>query len=145
MQLRGEVRPFIHHVIGDGRHTSLWFDSWLPFGPILPNFEERVIYDSGLSHQAKVASIISNGQWRWPVANSPNLITLKQAIAASMVPQSSASDEVIWVPSGTGKFSTKSAWLAMRTRHSLVTWHKLIWFPYAIPKCGFILYHRGGG
>ena len=28
----------------------------------------------------------------------------------------------------------------MRTRHSLVTWHKIIWFPYAFPKCGFILW-----
>ena len=35
LQLRGEIRPFIHHIIGDGQHTWLWFDSWLPFGPIL--------------------------------------------------------------------------------------------------------------
>ena len=140
MQLRGEVRAFIHHTIGDGRRTWLWFDSWLPSGPILPNFNERVIYDSALPRWAKVASIISNGQWAWPVANSPDLLTLKQAIPDSMVPNMSRCDEVIWSPSGTGKFSTKSAWLALRVRHSLVNWHRLIWFSYAIPKCGFILW-----
>ena len=140
LQLRGEVRAFIHHVISDGRHTWLWFDAWLPFGPILPNFEERVIYDSALSRQAKVASIIINGQWVWPIANSPDLLTLKQAIPDSLVPHPSERDEFTWLPSGTGKFSTKSTWLALCTRHSLVDWHKLVWFPSAIPKCGFILW-----
>ena len=95
MQLRGEVRAFIHHVIGDDQSTWLWFDSWLPFGPILPSFDERVIYDSALSRQARVASIISNGQWAWPIANSPDLLVLKQAIPNSWVPHPSQQDEVI--------------------------------------------------
>ena len=135
LQLRGEIRPFIHHIIGDGRHTWLWFDSWLPFGPILPRFNERVIYDSALARQTRVATIISDGQWVWPIANSPNLLILKQAIPNSMVPHM-----VIWSPSGSGKFTTKTAWHALRVRHSLVTWDKLIWFHYVIPKCGFILW-----
>ena len=133
LQLRGEIHPFIHHIIGDGRHTWLWFDSWLPFGPILPRFNERVIYDSALARQTRVATIISDGQWVWPIANSPNLLILKQAIPNSMVPQPSISDMVIWSPSGSGKFTTKTAWHALRVRHSLVTWDKLIWFHYAIP------------
>ena len=140
LQLRAEVRPFIRHIIGDGRHTSLWFDTWLPFGPILPQFEERVIYDSALLRQAKVASIITNGRWMWPIANSPDLLILKQAIPFTMVPDVSKGDEVIWSYSKSGRYSTNLAWLALRDRHSLVTWHKLIWFPKAIPKCGFILW-----
>ena len=48
LQLREEVRPLIHYSIGNGLHTSLWFDPWLPFGPIVPTFGERIIYDSGL-------------------------------------------------------------------------------------------------
>ena len=61
LQLRAEVRQFIRHIIGDGRNTLLWFDSWLPFGPIIPTFEDRVIYDSALPKQTKVASIIVDG------------------------------------------------------------------------------------
>ena len=140
LQLRSEVCPFIHHIIGDGQHTSLWFDTWFPFGPILPQFEDRVIYDSALSRQANVSSIITNGQWVWPIANSPDLLILKQAIPPTMVPQISQRDEVIWSSSSSGRYSTKIAWTALRDRHSLVTWHKLIWFPKAIPKCGFILW-----
>ena len=138
--MRDRIRPFIYHNIGDGTDTMLWFDNWLPMGPILSNFEERVIYDSGLSRHARVSSIIQNGTWRWLVANSPYLLILKQAIPSSMVPQPSISDEVVWSPAGSGKFSTMSAWLALRVRHGMVNWHKLIWFPYTIPKCGFILW-----
>ena len=114
LQLRGEVRQFIHYVIGDGRHTWLWYDSWLPLGPILPNFEDRVIYVSALTKQARVDSIISNGEWRWPTANSPDLLILKQSIPASMLPRPNRSDEIIWSPAGTRNFSMKSAWLALK-------------------------------
>ena len=119
LQLRVEIRPFIRHIIGDGQHTSLWFDTWLPFGPILPQFEERVIYDSALPRQAKVSSIITNGQWVWPIANSPDLLILKQAIPHTMVPRVFQQDEVIW-SSNSGRYSSKASWHVLRDRHSLV-------------------------
>ena len=59
LQLRGEVRPLIRHSIGVGLNTWLWFDSWLPFGPIIPHFEERVIYDSSLSRHSN--------HYKWPM------------------------------------------------------------------------------
>ena len=47
---------------------------------------------------------------------------------------------VLWLLAATGLFSTKSTWQAIRSKHSTVRWHKLVWFPTAIPKCGFILW-----
>ena len=99
-----------------------------------------MIYDSALPRNAKVSSIISNGQWTWPVANSPDLLILKQAIPITMAPMISSRDEVVWTSSRLGSFSIKEAWHSLRARHSLVAWHKLVWFPKAIPKCGFILW-----
>ena len=40
-------------------------------------FGDRIIYDSGLPQDAKVDSIIWEGEWRWPVANSLALLMVK--------------------------------------------------------------------
>ena len=84
--MRDKIRPFLKVQIGDGADTWLWLDSWLPMGPILQNFDDRIIYDSGLPRHARVSSIIRNGQWAWPVANSLDLLILKQFIPPSLCP-----------------------------------------------------------
>ena len=140
LQLREEICPLMRYSIGNGISTSLWFDPWLPFGPIVPTFGDRIIYDSGLSRQACVSDIILNGNWRWPVSNSPDLLTLKQAIPEAWMPDPTSSDTIRWIPSTSGQFSIKSAWQALRVKHATIPWYKLIWFPLAIPKCGFFLW-----
>ena len=77
MQLRDDVRSLIHHDVGDGDDTRLWFDSWLPLGPIIQCFGEWIIYDSGLPKHTRESSIIHDGQWLWPLANSPDLLTFE--------------------------------------------------------------------
>ena len=139
-RLRDKIRPFLQVKIGDGADTWLWLDNWLPMGPILQNFEARIIYDSGLPRHARVSSIIRNGQWAWPVANSPDLLILKQAIPPSLQPRCDQKDRLIWTPSASGSFSAKSAWKMLRTPHLKVDWHRLVWFPGNIPKAGFILW-----
>ena len=107
--MRDKIRPFLKVKIGDGADTWLWLDSWLPMGPILQNFDDRIIYDSGLPRHARVSSIIRNGQWAWPVENSPDLLILKQAIPPSLQPSCDKRDRLIWTPSASGSFSTMSA------------------------------------
>ena len=60
LKLREVFRPYVRHVIGDGEDTWLWFDYWLPPGPLQQLYGNRIIYDSGLSRQARVAKIIVN-------------------------------------------------------------------------------------
>ena len=86
--------------------------------------------------------IIPHYKWPMEVAHikTPDLLTLKQAIPNTMVPNPTCSEQILWAPSTTGNFSTKSAWLSLRTRRPSVEWYKLIWFPKAIPKCGSILW-----
>ena len=71
--------PYIQCKIGNGENTWLWFDHWLPMGPIHPTLGDRVIYDSALPRHAKVATIIIR-PWSWPVPNSDDLITLKNSL-----------------------------------------------------------------
>ncbi|KAK2658649.1 hypothetical protein Ddye_005182 [Dipteronia dyeriana] len=55
--LRPFARPLIQHIIGNGLKTSLWFDNWHPDGPIQSEWSSRVIYDSGVSINAKVMQL----------------------------------------------------------------------------------------
>ena len=78
LRLRPLFRPLIKHHVGDGCDTSLWFDNWMPMGPIHETMGDRVIYDSGLSRNSRVADIINMDVWHWPVANSNDLLILKE-------------------------------------------------------------------
>ena len=89
-------------------------------GPILSNFEDRVIYDSGLSRYARVSSIIQNGAWRWPVANSPDLLILKESIPPTLMPNCEQRDRLLWRPTLSGTFSTSAAWKVLQTPHPKV-------------------------
>ena len=45
-------------------------------GPIHLILGDRVIYDSALPWHAKVAAIINDGSWSWPVSNSDEFFIL---------------------------------------------------------------------
>jgi len=140
LQLRDTIRPFIFSDIGDGKNTSLWFDNWHPMGPLHPLFGDVAIYNSNLPRHASVASIIRGVAWNWPVANYPELHILKNAIPPSLTPSPNRRDQVTWLPSPSGKFTTRSCWETLRCTKSEVTWHSLVWFSKAIPKTAFILW-----
>ena len=140
LKIRSLFRPHIRYMVGNGQLTWLWFDFWLPMGPIHPTMGDRVIYDSGLQRHAKVATIIRNGEWRWPLANSNELLTLKEAIPQEMIPHMDMEDSIIWALTPSGNFTTKSAWEAVRRSHPPAIWSKLLWFHGNIPRAAFILW-----
>ena len=108
LSLRDLIRPLIYHKIGNGMNTFLWFDTWLPSGPIVSCYGNIIIYDSGLLREARVSTIIQNGNWAWPVANSPDLLILKQSIPAALSPRCDHDDSICWRATSSG-FSTSSA------------------------------------
>ena len=57
--------------IGDGNHTSLWHDYWLPDGKRISDLlAPRVLMATGYSWHATVSEIINNGQWMFPQGDS---------------------------------------------------------------------------
>ena len=80
----------------------------------------RVIYDSGLPRDATVKDIIQENLWHWPVANSPDLLTLKEVTQHFDPPSTHRRDQIIWTPSGSGLFTTSSAWEQLREKRNKV-------------------------
>ena len=89
-------------------------------GPIHEVMGNRVIYDSGLSRDTRVQAIIHGNRWQWPVANSTELIMLKELTQDIPPPAPDRRDRTIWCPSRTGNYSTSSAWDYFRVSKSKV-------------------------
>lgn len=45
------------------KKTSLWYDNYYPFDPLVKTFGERIIYDSILNRKANIKDIIEEGNW----------------------------------------------------------------------------------
>ena len=79
-------------------------------GPILDYTGDQIMAEIELSKDAKVSSIIRNGNWRWPWAASEDLMAIKQIILALPPPVNQEPDKVIWEPDKNGNFSIKSVY-----------------------------------
>jgi hypothetical protein len=118
--------------------TFLWLDYWLPNGKricdILPF---RQLSKTGLTCDAKVSSIISEGRWTFPVGQ-PELQLIWNSI--QFFPQPHQPDICNWKGLHSGKFSIDSAWELLRDKRPINSSFHLIWFPDHIPRHAFILW-----
>ena len=117
----------------------LWHDLWNPVGPLLPCYGQRIIYDSAIHSNARVAAVIIDGEWNWPIANSADLITIKNSCVDYHldVPKE---DIISWTLDPSGSFTVSSAWIYFRPKMPVVNWHHTIWFPQAIRRHAFIVW-----
>ena len=139
LQLRERIRTLIKHKVGDGVATFLWHDLWNPVGPLLPYYGERILYDSAIHCNARVAEVIDERGWNWPIANSGDLIAIKNSCANCHI-DASREDIISWTPDPSGVFTVNSAWNHFRPKRPSVNWHYTIWFPQAIRRHTFIVW-----
>jgi hypothetical protein len=131
---KGYFVPFI----GNGRHTFLWLDYWLPSGRRLCDLLPfRLLSSTHLPWNAKVAEIISEGIWAFPEGHVDLLLFWN---SITFLPQVHLSDHYIWKGHRSGKFSINSAWELIRDSRPTNTLHHLIWFPGHIPRHAFIMW-----
>ncbi|GKA20231.1 RNA-directed DNA polymerase, eukaryota, reverse transcriptase zinc-binding domain protein [Tanacetum coccineum] len=84
-------------------------------GPLCQFISNRDIFEAGLSLSCKVADVISNGEWIWPVL------------------WKTRNDKVC-------QFSIKIAWSHLSIPKPVVPWYKIVWFSQNIPRNAFILW-----
>lgn len=118
----------------DGSRIFLWHDHWHPAGYLLESYGYRVLYDSGISKDARLSSIIKNKDWFWQGVRSDDLVAIQ-----SRLPEITfgVSDLPLW-KSSNGKYSCVATWKNLRNKLPEVDWWRLVWFYLAIPKHSFL-------
>ncbi|GJZ31368.1 putative reverse transcriptase domain-containing protein [Tanacetum coccineum] len=140
LQLREYVKPFFWVTLGNGKSTSVWYDSWCSQCPLSRLLSPRDIIREGFSLQNYVADLMSNGEWAWPqswLLKAPDL----GLVSVSSLDES-RQDIPQWCDAN-GKlstFSVKNAWEALRPRGMEVGWFRTVWFSHCIPRHAFHLW-----
>lgn len=99
--------------VGNGERCCVWVDHWLPRGPILGCFVNRVIFDATSSVEARVADFLKvDGDWRWLVT-SHFLLELEDHVQ-SVQPYAHQEDQIVWFPNRSKRFSVAYAYEALR-------------------------------
>lgn len=132
LQLRPYFRSSFRWVVGNGYSTSLWYDYWLPCGPLdgfLPlSFRESI----GLPDFAVVADLYS------PIGELLRSLMDRWSIALPTL--SSVQDKFTWCHDPSGQYSVASAWEFIRPRRSTIHWANLVWDNALAPRYQFILW-----
>ncbi|GJZ02440.1 putative RNA-directed DNA polymerase [Tanacetum coccineum] len=66
LHIRDLVRPFIWSVLGNGRSTSVWFDTWSEMCPLYQHLTPRIITFAGFDLSNEVSDVVMDGVWSWP-------------------------------------------------------------------------------
>ncbi|KAJ9561560.1 hypothetical protein OSB04_006720 [Centaurea solstitialis] len=77
-ELRDVLRPHIKVIIGDGRSTHAWEDTWLDCGPLVSLITYRRIHSQGFNASTTVRDFIDICDGSWPpdwVNRIPNLLS----------------------------------------------------------------------
>ncbi|GJX40111.1 RNA-directed DNA polymerase, eukaryota, reverse transcriptase zinc-binding domain protein, partial [Tanacetum coccineum] len=120
--------------------SDTWHDKWCIMGPLDNIFSKRDIYEARFNDNAKVADLIYNGRWKWPLEWTNDYPDLLLIPIPSLNAQTN--DKVLWVDANNKEvpFSTKVAWLSMRDNWPKVQWSHVVWFSQYNPRQAFILW-----
>lgn len=104
------AKSFLKFKVGDGSSISLWLEAWHPDGILLDKYSFRVIYVSSNRVDAKLSSMMKNGDSNLLPARSEELVAIQ--ICLSLV-DFGAQYTPLWLPSKNLKCSCRDTWEAI--------------------------------
>ncbi|XP_059433958.1 uncharacterized protein LOC132167079 [Corylus avellana] len=137
LKLREIAKRILKFKVGNGENIFLWQDSWHPSGILIEVFGHRAVYDAHSSLEAKLSSVILNGDWFWRPARSEALVEIQTRLHEIKF---GPYDKPVWTVSRGGSYVSSETWDFFREKKVEVSWWKIVWFPNAIPKHAFILW-----
>ncbi|KAJ9536659.1 LOW QUALITY PROTEIN: hypothetical protein OSB04_un000132 [Centaurea solstitialis] len=140
MELRDVLRPHIKVIIGDGRSTHSWEDTWLDCGPLVSLITYRRIHGQGFNASTTVRDFLDICDGSWPpdwVNRIPNLLSQSLPLVEDGV-----ADVVRWQTRqhGVVQFSVSEAYNSLDIHYDRLNWTKSVWFVGHIPKHAFCLW-----
>lgn len=142
------LRPIAYECLSfdirDGKSVSFWFDNWLGNGKILDLTGALGCSYLGVSRTAYVAEATCSNGWNIRRCGRRRYPQLCDKIAAATVPDADAGpdivmwrhDQDVFKPT----FSAAETWDYLREKRNKVSWHRLLWFPQAIPRQAFMVW-----
>lgn len=125
LQARHDAELGIRWSLGQG-DISFWFDTWLPYGPL-----SNLYVIKGPSDR-KVSWFFEHDNWF--IEKLLSVVPHHNVDQILNVPIcTSSSDELIWLASLNGIFSSKSAWEFIRQRDVSVEIYRGCWYKLRIP------------
>ncbi|GKA84914.1 hypothetical protein Tco_0806568 [Tanacetum coccineum] len=119
VELRDKMKPFVTVKIGDGKSTSIWYDSWNGYAALASVISKRDIYKARLYNNATVADMIKDGEWVWPKEWWNKFPILKDVKAPNLC---NKEDYTVWIDSNkeSSQFSIRSVWNIMKAEYPKV-------------------------
>lgn len=135
LNCREIIKPLIRCEIGSGEDVSLWFDHWLPQGPLANNGNPQPWLTFGLDRDARVADLIEGNHWVCRgILNGQDLLRVVSQVAVSP----NRPDKFYWTATNSPIFPTKMVYDLIRQRGSAGNWLNTTWFRMAVPRFSFI-------
>ena len=63
LNIRDIAKQLLRFEVGNGENIHLWLDLWHPNGILIDKYGYRAIYDANSRVEAKLSSVIHNGDW----------------------------------------------------------------------------------
>ncbi|GJW04780.1 RNA-directed DNA polymerase, eukaryota, reverse transcriptase zinc-binding domain protein [Tanacetum coccineum] len=120
LKLRDSVRKFVGYKIGNGIDCFVWYDRWHSNGPLCRLISNHIISSCGFDLNAKVADLICENNWIWPIEWSElfsEVIDVPVPILCS-----DSYDKALWFNKKNEEvqFSVKEAWKGIWDRLKLM-------------------------
>lgn len=135
LKIRGSFRLHTRTIIGDGRHTKLFYDSWLQSGPLRDTVDHDIKLWGG---KMLVAEWRQQERWMIPTSFKRKFPIIVQEMETHRL--SSQIDINIWTLSTSGTYSIASFYDHFITRNTKVTWSRLVCSRKIPQKYRFILW-----
>lgn len=100
------ARKLIKYVIANGEGTLLWYDIWCIEAPLLE--DATAVQSLNLHLDSKMSDLIDGENWNDLVLNLPESEP-KSSILATTINNLLDKDVIVWQPTASCKFTSKSA------------------------------------